>query len=364
MKLSKLPAIIKEIFSRMISQKLSDSLRVANLFCTILVIAIHYNTKHDIDLVNGLNWNYYFQEFLTNSVARISVPFFAFVAGFFFFLSYKNTYSYPLALKKRTHSIFIPYIIVSTLIFIVDYIYGKIIWSSTEHITSQILEYIFLKPVSIQFWFLRDLIFLVLISPVIFIAVKNFKLWIVLPLLGLWLVDIEVTPILADRNIITIETFSYFVLGCYLSLNLQIFEKLIHILSKKMTIYIFLVYIILCIIRVFIDPEMANWYVNRYEFHTLIMQNISIFIGVFLVIKLSSFVISDRFVFLSQFTFFVYLFHVKPLSYGVGKLTSYFISDAYKFYLTFPLATIAIFLGAYLIKVRMPTVYKALSGNR
>jgi hypothetical protein len=348
----------------MISQKLSDSLRVSNLFCTILVIAIHYNTKHDMDLVNGFTWNYYFQEFLTNGIARIAVPFFAFVAGFFFFLSYKNISSYPLALKKRGNSIFIPYIIASTLIFIVDHCYGKILWSSTEHITSQIIESVFLKPVSIQFWFLRDLIFLVLISPVIFIAVRQLKLWIVLPLLVLWLVDIEVTPLLAERHMITVETFSYFVLGCYLSQNLIILDKLIEVLSKRMTLYIFLVYIVLCIVRVYIDPEMANWYINRYEFHTLIIQNISILIGVFLVIKLSSFVISDRLIFLSQFTFFVYLFHLKPLSYGIGKLTSYLISDAYKFYLTFPLATLVIFIVAYLLKKTIPDVYKILSGNR
>jgi len=109
---------------------------------------------------------------------------------------------------------------------------------------------------------------------------------------------------------------------------------------------------------------MANWYINSYEFHTLIIQNISIFIGVFLIIKLSSFVLYKQFVYISQFTFFVFLFHVKPLSYGVGKFTSYIISDGYKFYLTFPLATIAIFIGAYFIQKVTPKVYGILSGNR
>ncbi len=348
----------------MISHQLSNSLRVANLLCTILVIAIHYNTKHDMSLVNGLTWNYYFQEFLTNGIARISVPFFALAAGFFFFLSYKNISSYPLAIKKRTYSVFIPYVIASTLIFIVDYLYGKVLWSSAEGSLSQVFVSIFLKPVSIQFWFLRDLIFLVLISPAIFIAVKHFKLWAVLPLLGLWFVDIEITPILADRHIITIETFSYFVLGGYLSRNVYIFEKLITALSRRVTVFICLVYLTLCTVRVYIDPYMANWYVNSYELHTLIIQNTSIFIGVFLIIKLSSCVIYKRLIYLSQFTFFVFLFHVKPLSYGVGKLTSYMISDAYKFYLTFPLATIAIFIGAYIIQKITPKAYEVLSGNR
>lgn len=348
----------------MISQKLSDSLRVANLLCTLLVIAIHYNTKHDMDLANGFTWNYYFQEFLTNGIARISVPFFAFAAGFFFFLSYNNTYSYPLALKKRVHSLFIPYIIASTLIFIVEYSYGKIIWSTTEHVAYQVFEFILLKPVSIQFWFLRDLIFLVLISPIIFMVVRYLKLWAVLPLLFIWLIDIEVTPLLAERNIITIETLSYFVLGCYLSQNVKVLDKLISTLSIKMTLYILLAYIMLCIARVYMDPTMANWYVNRYELYSLVVQNISIFIGVFLVIKLSSFILFNQLLLLSQFTFFVYLFHVKPLSYGVGKFTSYLISDDYKFYLTFPLATIAVFIVAYFFKKRIPAVYKTLSGNR
>lgn len=348
----------------MISQKLSDALRIANLFCTILVIAIHYNTKHDMDLVHGFTWNYYFQEFLTNGIARVAVPFFAFAAGFFLFLSYKDISSYSLAIKKRSRSILIPYIVGSFLIFIVDYFYGKVIWSSAEHICSQLFGFILLKPVSVHFWFLRDLIFLVVISPVIFILVKYLKLWIVSLLLVLWLIDIEITPLLAGRSLITIETLSYFVLGCYLSQHLIVFEKLINGTSRQVTLFLLVGYILLCIARVHIAPDLANWYVNRYELHTLLMQNISILLGVFLIVKLSSFVISERLIYLSQFTFFVYLFHLKPLSYGIGKAASYVISDAYKFYLTFPLATITVFIVAYLIKELTPDVYKILSGNR
>lgn len=348
----------------MISQKLSDSLRVANLLCTLLVVAIHYNTKHDMDLVNGFTWNYYFQEFLTNGIARIAVPFFAFATGFFFFLSYKNTSSYPLAMKKRVQSILIPYVLASTLIFVVDYCYGKVLWSSTTHVFSQLVDFILLKPVSVQFWFLRDLMFLVLVSPIVFIAVKFLKMWVVLPILSLWFIDIEITPLLAGRNIITIETLSYFTLGCYLSQNVKVIEALISNVSKKVTVQVLLVYIVLCIARVCVDPDMANWYVNRYELYSLILQNITILIGVFLMIKLSSLVISTRLLYFSQFTFFVYLFHVKPLNYGIGKVSSYLISDAYKFYITFPLATVVVFIAAYFIKETTPYIYKVVSGNR
>ena len=348
----------------MISQKLSNSLRVANLFCTILVVAIHYNTKHDMDLSLGYTWNYYIQELLTNGIARIAVPFFAFIAGFFFFVSYKGMSNYRFAVKKRINSLFIPYVLASISIFIVEYIYGVIQWSLSLDNYAYLLRDVFFSPISVQFWFLRDLMFLVLITPLIFLLVKHLKLLAIVFVMTLWFFDIELMPLLAGRYFITIETLSFFTLGCYCAQNTHLLERLVTGISNKALLSVVGFYLFLCIFRIIIEPDMANWYTDKYQIHTLIIQNISIFIGVFLVISLSSKAIHQKFLYLSQFTFFVYIFHLLPLSHLVGKITSYMISDAHKFYLTFPLATLLVFITAYLVKEKTPIVYKILSGNR
>ena len=348
----------------MISQKLSDSLRVANLFCTILVVAIHYNTKHDMDLSLGYTWNYYIQEFLTNGIARIAVPFFAFIAGFFLFLSYKNNSSYPIAIQKRVKRLFVPYILASSIIFIIEYLYGKVILDYSLGTFNQLATIIILKPVSVHFWFLRDLMFLVLITPLIFLLVKHLKLLVIVLVMTLWFFDIELMPLLTGRYFITIETLSFFTLGCYCAQNTHLLERLVTGISNKVLLGIVGFYLFMCIVRIILEPDMANWYTDKYQLHTLIIQNISIFIGVFLVVSLSSKAIHQKFLYLSQFTFFVYIFHLLPLSHLVGKITSYMISDAHKFYLTFPLATLLVFITAYFVKEKTPIVYKILSGNR
>ena len=65
-------------------KKISSGLMVANLIATILIIAIHYTSKgHLIQLTEIGGWNYLFQEFITNGIARIAVPFFALFFGYF-----------------------------------------------------------------------------------------------------------------------------------------------------------------------------------------------------------------------------------------------------------------------------------------
>jgi surface polysaccharide O-acyltransferase-like enzyme len=347
-----------------ISRKLSDSLRIANIMCTLLVIAIHYNTKHDMDLSSGFTWNYYLQEFITNGLARVAVPFFAFIAGLFFFLSYKNLSSYPKAIKKRINSLLIPYLVASFLIFIVEYVYGVIQWDlSLENFDLFIRDVLF-TPISVQFWFLRDLMILVLLTPIIFKLVSQLELWIMVPVMVLWLLDIEIMPLFAGRHVITIETLSFFILGCYFSQHTYLLEKLVNGMKNKTVFTVVIIYLMLCVIRIVIEPDMANWYTNKYQINSLIIQNMSIFIGVFLIIALSTKIINAKLLYLSQFTFFVYIFHLLPLSHLVGKITSYIISDAYKFYLTFPVAVILVFISAVFCKKLMPRLYSVFSGGR
>src|SRR5690554_2320395 len=98
----------------------SDTFRVANLIAIFLVVAIHYNSKHYIDVSSGLGFNYYFQEWLTNSIARVSVPFFAFVAGFFYYLKFRTVRDYLPQLQKRFLSLIVPYFIAVLMILVHD----------------------------------------------------------------------------------------------------------------------------------------------------------------------------------------------------------------------------------------------------
>ncbi len=96
-----------------ISKQISKAFQIGNLIATILVVAIHCNSMKEI---NSLDCNYYFQQFLTNGIARVAVPFFAFASGFF--LLAKMRESYVGVIKSRINSIILPYFFCLTIIFI------------------------------------------------------------------------------------------------------------------------------------------------------------------------------------------------------------------------------------------------------
>jgi fucose 4-O-acetylase-like acetyltransferase len=96
-----------------IDRKISGTLMSANLIATILVIAIHYGTKG----TEPGTLNYIFQEFLTNGVARIAVPFFALMSGYFMAATLHKK-SYIDVLLNKANSLLIPFLVASVVVLL------------------------------------------------------------------------------------------------------------------------------------------------------------------------------------------------------------------------------------------------------
>ena len=101
-----------------INKPLSYALMIANLIATILVIAIHYRSKVLLTPNTLINYNYLFQEFFTNGVAKISVPFFAMISGFFLVEKLGGKAAYISVLKNKAITLVLPYVIASSVIFV------------------------------------------------------------------------------------------------------------------------------------------------------------------------------------------------------------------------------------------------------
>lgn len=351
----------------MITKKLSSTFQIANLLATLLVIAIHYNTKRFIDITDTLSLNYLIQEFITNGIARLAVPFFAFSAGVFFFLKFRSILDYKISLKKRFRSIILPYIICSLIIFSTEYLYITLYRGDFFPLSPQnLLNGILLHPLAIQFWFLRDLIVLIFIAPFIWFLAKQLSFFFFIPLLILWTLDIEFMPLLAQRHLISIETLTFFSLGYLASTQLNILEKTLNTKTKNIIVFVSAVYVLLIVYRIYIDPFFLDGDINQYNIESLLLQKTQIMIGLFLLLTISYryFTASKLLIYLSSYTFFVYLFHTLSINRFIVKFTDFFITDAYKFYITFPLAVIIVFVLAILIHKQYPKVYAIITGGR
>lgn len=348
-----------------IRKDLSSTFMIANLVGTILVIAIHYNSKKYIDVSHGYTWNYFIQEFLTNGVCRISVPFFAMISGFFIFEKVNNLDNWISTLQKKIKTLILPYALGSLLIFIASILLKLMLWPDDfPSLTLYLLvRNIFAHPVSIQFWFLRDLIILTIISPVIFNINRIASLILGVVLACLWFVDIQLFPIITEWYVINVETLFYFWLGGQL-------YKLKHILyavlecSNLVRIGCVVLWFSLIWIRIVIDPTIDTWYVQEYTIASLLLYKLGIVAGIISLIQLSEKLRHNQtLIYLSGLTTFAYLFHLVPLSY-FRIVTARFLSDEFLFYINFPLATVIVFSLAYIVSNYYGSLYAVLTGGR
>lgn len=337
---------------------------IGNLISTILIVAIHYGSTNQIpaDKIGG--WNYTFQEFTLNGVTRIAVPFFALISGFFLSAETGGITQYINMLSKKAKTLLLPYLLASLVIFMSVTVLKWATHHGFYHVNfDSFINNVLFHPLSGQLWFLRDLIILTVISPIL---LKHEKIYCKISTLTiglLWLFDYQPFPVMAGWYLINIETLFFFSLGGWLYQNNPHLESIIRTkLCYK--ILVFFLWFILIALRVKIDPCLDVWYVKKYTFLSLTLYKASILLGIFSLIQCSHLLHKNTsLIYLSSFNFFAYLFHNVPLSY-FKLLTNNFIKKEYSFYLNFPLALILVFTAAYLVLKISPQCFGVITGGR
>ena len=137
------------------------------------------------------------QIFFSEVLPHVAVPLFLLFSGYLFFKEGKFDSSlYRHKLKSRFHTLFIPYIIWSTLCFIIAAMRGQVtptfahyiqglwdteLWKDGVTFSRTLPGY----PMNMPLWFVRDLMILVVISPIIWFLLRKTNGWGIL-LLGAW----------------------------------------------------------------------------------------------------------------------------------------------------------------------------------
>lgn len=347
-----------------ISKELSTGMQVANLLATLLVIAIHYTSKFGAGIPSSITANFFFQELLTNNLARVAVPFFALSSGFFLFLSFERMDSYRIILLKRWKTLILPYGLASGLIFLLVKI-RALLGGDAFHIELSELVNIMVTPLAGQFWFLRDLIILVLLSPIMYLMVKRGGILAPLFLSVLWFFEIQVFPVVGKWYLLNIETIFFFSIGCFLSFYPRYLETMARLKTNQI-LALLAIWVLISVLRVYVDPVFSAWYRYDYTPLSLFLYKISILIGVVSLVSLSSQKIFDskRLLYISGYTFFAYMFHTEPILDVIVYFGNQFVNAEYVFYISFPLATIVVFGAAYVLEKYLTWLYMLLTGNR
>lgn len=334
--------------------RISEAFRCASFISIILVLLIHYGDLTTPEITHG-SVNYFIQDFIQNGIARAAVPTFAFISGYLF--SYKSV-GYGTLIEKRFRTLFIPYVI-SSIFALVCYI---VLHRAENHSALWVIKTIFITPMNGQLWFIRDLLVIAIISPVIFLLSKYTKLYLLILsfVFILWALELQPFPIIG-WYLINLDVLLFFLAG----FASHKYASEIHIndnICKRIFFIAFAAWLAFTFARCVSYPEFDLWYVNEYTIASLILQKASIVSGVIsLLCVCYSFKVNlPKSV--TSVSFFVFLFH----NYPFVPLSRAIFSPLgeYRFYVTAPLfACLFVIAGITLRKV-LPKIYEIVSGGR
>lgn len=324
--------------------------------CSLLVICIHtYNLEaYGIDESSiGLSRAVFCIETYWSIITGFAVPLFFLISGILFF----RTFDISLLLtkwKNRLFTIVIPYLIWCTLYYIYYVLCTNIpmissLMNSKYKVNFSIYEWISSLWINKYYtlWFLQNLIVFIILTPAIWILLKNhFKK---LPTGLMVLIILLVAKSKISLNIAYLSGIDLYLIGSYIGINCREFlfkkNKIISIIS--------LIYIIFVLVTSFsylnLMTEILLYLSIWYSLDLIELKRISI-------------------PWWMSITFFTYVAHdalleamEKIFLVVCGTKPIFALID----YIMMPLAVETILiLIAYFIRKKMPTVWKVLTGGR
>lgn len=306
---------------------------------------------------------------VTNELARIAVPLFYFTSGFLFF--YHSDFSieiYGQKLKKRARTLLIPYIFWNIVVFLLFLLTQLFFSSMTSGRSKLITDYDWLDwlnlfwdhrdgmPICYQFWFIRDLMVVILFTPILHCIIKYCKILGVFALGGLWLFDLWF-----DITGFSITAFFFFSFGAWFSINKHNFT--VDFRSMRWTTtFIYLALVVL-------DTWLWNFKITDYAF----IHKIGIIVGIVTIISWIAYGIKKNHLHASAFlagsSFFVYAYHGMPealvVKYWVKLLSPISEWMLIVGYFLIPLFIVGIGVGIYaLLHKYFPTLTALVTGGR
>lgn len=362
-----------------LDQASSDRLNLIRFPLIIGVVFIHaYKTVVGFSgteslLTPGSFAGNLFRDFISIGLAGTAVPLFFFMSGFLFFNSFNwSRGNYLLKVRSRISTLLVPFLVwnllwlgliavAQNIPFIAQYFSGGIpsIIKSGPYDIINLLIGIDRHPVAFQFWYIRDLMILVMLVPLIHLIHIHKKISVVILVFffGIWMTGV---PYDAPLSIIPgpIPVF-FFYAGSILAVN----NKSPFFLDKYGLLMIPLFLIFTGIGLVFEDSAFSEYFLKAGRLAGVFAALYST--GYFLSVEK----VRRLFAWLAGASFFVFAFH-EPVMEILQRLVLVIWNpgnDAERllFYLVFPVLIIAIAVLVYSVLSRfLPGFTAFITGGR
>ncbi len=352
------------------NKELSTKLSIINFLLLLGVVLIHSYVPEISK--EKITFFWYFQDFMSYGILDSAVPLFFFISGFLFFrnMDMKSNAFQQIGkkLKKRFRTLLLPYLVWCTLWFLALYVIQNLPFFESffkspfkEMTLAKQMYFMLWEPVNYPFWFIRELIFYFLLSPLLYLLLKWSK-WFIIPMIFLLSLFQNSLLVVLDVEVVKFNLLGYFLLGSYFGIKKNG-------LSWKMSQNLLLPLICLWFVFTIIVKYYEN--LGALSFVLNILKDVAILIGCISIWqsydKLEFFNgLKDK-SFLSQ-GFFLFATHGIPLLL-INELVSKTIAPtgilSFTFYiLNFVGITVLAVLAGTMIKKITPKLYSSLTGGR
>ena len=357
----------------MISQYNSKKISFFSLLGTLSVVCIHaYNIPPDANR----SMAYYVESMLSQGIARIAVPLFFIISGYLFCMNISSSYfpkEYKGKVISRVKSLLIPYVLWSGACIICFFFFQKLpatshLFSSDSNIISEMsfrslmIKWI-IKPYNYQLWYVRNLFFFTLFSPILILFLQSKKLvYFMIPfiLAEMFLYDLD---LFSFGDFAFLKGISFFCIGGIIVFHEENLTTTKDKILSHWRLLMFLFILIVVAINFWLPRNSVFYYITRQI--AVIFGIMGLWFGYDDVRFLREHNVGKVMAFLYASMFFLYCAHEPTLL----LLKKVFLTRVSKNYLTcylFTYCTCILFsLGlAFLTRLCFPHVYYVLTGHR
>ena len=309
----------------------------------------------------------FIRNLISQGLARVAVPLFFLMSGYLFFLGFHwSLNTYKRKLRSRVNTLLIPFIFWNLATMLLVYTAQTLpltqsFFSGNNELISSFVIYDYFNaligidrfPISYQFWFIRDLMTMVLLVPIIQLILKIIPRIFLGVIFVLWF--FQLWPIYFPTSIAAL----FFYIGALLASSKQSLFK-----ADKYGSKILLIYIVILLADVLTKSYDFNGYINR----------IGILFGVVSALYATKYALNNEKVRLflqwtASCSFFVYAVH-EPLLTIFRKIIYKIFTPStdilvLTLYISIPLFVIALSIMAYVVlKSLTPKLLSIVTGGR
>lgn len=351
-------------------KRLSEKIKIVSFFSILLVIFLHSFNLDSGPNPDSVLFNkssvWFIEDLISFGFTRIAVPLFFILSGFLFF--YNHNVGDPLfnKIKKRFRTLLIPFLFWSLFGIAFYFVLQSIPQTAVFFTKERVIDFsfqkwllkIFVNPIPYQLWFIRDLMLIVLISPLLQFCLQRFGKLTLLFAFILW---IAVCGEFQNSS----EAFLFFLTGSFLSIYNP---KALEIDYENKALYIFCLWVILVLLKttlLYFDIEPL---IIKSIFKISILIGVIAFWGIYdsLFKKANA---KNILLQIAGFTFFIYAAHEPMLTvfkkilfvvFGKDHANAYFMV-----YLVTPILTFVCCLTTGIIfKKYFKSFYEIITGGR